>query len=407
MLYRIEQDADQPHRYHLFLTGHWQLGETPAAEELITALPAELTASTAKQPGESAPAIQSSASSQPATATPSKSIAAEPTAELVLNTQELEQWDSSLAVVLLQLSRWCAERNIQLISDQTPDTLQQLLQLATSIPPYQANANSSSFNLWRSFRKKLQTLGQSTENTFAFIGDVSLALVKWFGGRAKTRRQDILFFIGQCGPGALAIVTLIALLVGMILAYLGSVQLRQLGAQVYVADLVAIGMVREMGALMTAVIMAGRTGAAYAAQLGTMQVNEEIDALKTMGISTMEFLVLPRLIALVLVMPVLCIYADALGIIGGAVVAAGMDVNFLQYILQTQGAVDWMDIFTGLIKSIFFGILIALAGCQAGIYCGRNSDAVGMAATNAVVRSIVYLVVADAAFNILYDKMGI
>jgi len=404
LLYRIEQDADQPHRYHLFLTGHWQLGETPAAEELITALPAELTKSIVES--------KDSANLQKMVGLnelePSAgSIQRAASAELVLNTQELELWDSSLAVVLLQLSRWCAERNIQLISDQTPDTLQQLLQLATSIPPYQANANSSSFSLWRSFRKKLQTLGQSTENTFAFIGDVSLALVKWFGGRAKTRRQDILFFIGQCGPGALAIVTLIALLVGMILAYLGSVQLRQLGAQVYVADLVAIGMVREMGALMTAVIMAGRTGAAYAAQLGTMQVNEEIDALKTMGISTMEFLVLPRLIALVLVMPVLCIYADALGIIGGAVVAAGMDVNFLQYILQTQGAVDWMDIFTGLIKSIFFGILIALAGCQAGIYCGRNSDAVGMAATNAVVRSIVYLVVADAAFNILYDKMGI
>jgi phospholipid/cholesterol/gamma-HCH transport system permease protein len=370
LLYRIEQDADEPSRYELFLTGQWQLGSTPAASELIDSIPSECT-------------------------------------EIVLNTQDLEQWDSSLAVVLLQLSRWCEEKKIPLTTDKSPDTLQQLLQLATSIPPYQANANTNHFSLWRGIRKKLQTLGQSTENTFAFIGDVSLALTQWVRGRSKTRRQDILFFIGQSGPGALAIVTLIALLVGMILAYLGSVQLRQLGAQVYVADLVAIGMAREMGALMTAVIMAGRTGAAYAAQLGTMQVNEEIDALKTMGISTMEFLVLPRLIALVLVMPVLCIYADVLGIIGGAVVAAGMDVNFLQYILQTQGAVDWVDITTGLVKSVFFGILIALAGCQAGIYCGRNSDAVGMAATNAVVRSIVYLVVADAAFNILFDKMGI
>lgn len=370
MLYRIEQDANEPSRNILFLTGRWQLGATPAAEEIIDTLPADST-------------------------------------EILLNTQELEQWDSSLAVALLQISRWCEQKNIPLTAAQTPETLQQLLQLATSIPPYQPSEKAANFNLRQSIKKKLQALGQPTEDTLSFIGDVSLALTQWFRGRAKTRRQDILFFVGQCGPGALAIVTLIALLVGMILAYLGSVQLRQLGAQVYVADLVAIGMVREMGALMTAVIMAGRTGAAYAAQLGTMQVNEEIDALKTMGISTMEFLVLPRLIALVMVMPVLCIYADVLGIIGGAVVAAGMDVNFLQYILQTQGAVDWTDITTGLIKSIFFGILIALAGCQAGIHCGRNSDAVGMAATNAVVRSIVYLVVADAAFNILFDKMGI
>lgn len=371
MLYRVEQDADQTSaRCTLYLAGTWHLGNTPAATELIAALPGQCNT-------------------------------------IIVNTKELEAWDSSLAITLLQLSRQCEQQNTQLDLQQTPDGLQQLLNLATSIPPYQSSKTNDTTSLWKTLLKVVHSVQHGAETTFAFIGEVTLALGAWFRGNAKTRRQDILFFIEQSGPRALAIVTLIALLVGMILAYLGSVQLRQLGAQVYVADLVAIGMVREMGALMTAVIMAGRTGAAYAAQLGTMQVNEEIDALKTMGISTMEFLVLPRLIALVLVMPLLCIYADVIGIIGGAIVATSMDVNFLQYILQTQGAVDWVDITTGLIKSIFFGILIALAGCQAGIYCGRNSDAVGMAATNAVVRAIVYLVVADAAFNILYDKMGI
>lgn len=371
MLYRIEQDADQTEsRSELYLTGDWHLGKTPAASELIAALPAQCR-------------------------------------EIILNTGELKQWDSSLAVMLLQLTRHCEQHDIQLDLQQTSESLRELLKLATSIPPYQSTEADNKSSLRQKIIKALRVLGQSVEVTLGFIGEVAIAFGNWVRGNAKTRRQDILFFVEQSGPRALAIVTLIALLVGMILAYLGSVQLRQLGAQVYVADLVAIGMVREMGALMTAVIMAGRTGAAYAAQLGTMQVNEEIDALKTMGISTMEFLVLPRLIALVLVMPLLCIYADAIGIVGGAIVATSMDVNFLQYILQTQGAVDWVDISVGLSKSIFFGILIALAGCQAGIYCGRNSDAVGMAATNAVVRAIVYLVVADAAFNILYDKMGI
>lgn len=371
MLYRIEQDADHTGtRCELILAGNWYLGKAPAASELIAALPAHCH-------------------------------------EIILNTCELHQWDSSLAITLLHLSRWCEANSIQLDLRQTPDGLQQLLNLATSIPPYQAPTNTSATNRWQQFFKTVYGYWLVAEATLGFVGETSIALGSWVRGKAKTRRQDILFFIEQSGPRALAIVTLIALLVGMILAYLGSVQLRQLGAQVYVADLVALGMVREMGALMTAVIMAGRTGAAYAAQLGTMQVNEEIDALKTMGISTMEFLVLPRLLALVLVMPLLCIYADVIGILGGALVATSMDVNFLQYILQTQGAVDWVDITTGLIKSIFFGILIAIAGCQAGIYCGRNSDAVGMAATTAVVRAIVYLVVADAAFNILYDKMGI
>lgn len=371
MLYHIEPaTAHSPTLITLQLRGDWQLGKTPDSDELAQAIPAGCR-------------------------------------QIVLDTRQLGHWDSSLAISLLQLARWCDQQQVRLDTSALPDALQQLFTLATSIPPYQPPPNAARQHWFSHWRQPLLQFVQGLTTTLAFIGDLGIALLQWLRGAAKTRKQDILFFIEQSGPRALAIVTLIALLVGMILAYLGSVQLRQLGAQVYVADLVAIGMAREMGALMTAVIMAGRTGAAYAAQLGTMQVNEEIDALKTMGISTMEFLVLPRMLALVLVMPVLCIYADVVGIIGGALVAANMDVSFAQYILQTQGAVDWIDITTGLVKSIFFGILIALAGCQAGMYCGRNSDAVGMAATNAVVRAIVYLVVADAAFNILYDKLGI
>jgi phospholipid/cholesterol/gamma-HCH transport system permease protein len=373
LLFRIEQaePADnQASQVQLHLCGDWQLGHTPDGASLCAAIPADCKT-------------------------------------ITLFTGELKQWDSSLAVALLHLTRWCDEQQIALDISSTTETLQQLLKLATAIPAYQNTSRRDDTRVIARLQKTINAQWLGFARTLTFIGDISLAFINWLRGNAKTRKQDIVFFIDQVGPRALAIVTLIALLVGMILAYLGSVQLRQLGAQVYVADLVAIGMVREMGALMTAVIMAGRTGAAYAAQLGTMQVNEEIDALKTMGISTMEFLVLPRLLALVFIMPLLCIYADVVGMLGGALVATSMDVNFSQYILQTQGAVDWMDISTGLVKSVFFGILIAIAGCQAGIDCGRNSDAVGMAATNAVVRAIVYLVVADAAFNILYDKLGI
>lgn len=288
-----------------------------------------------------------------------------------------------------------------------PEGLQKLLNLATSIPAYESEEKEADKSFLARFTENLQAQKQGLFDTLIFIGDACIAIGQWLRGKAKTRGSDIAFFIQQAGPNALAIVTLISFLVGMILAYLGSVQLRQLGAQVYVADLVALGMVREMGALMTAVIMAGRTGAAYAAQLGTMKVNEETDALQVMGISSMEFLVLPRLIALVFIMPLLCIYADIIGMAGGALIATSMDVSFTQYVLQTRNAVDWLDISTGLFKSLFFGMLIAIAGCQAGLNCGRNSTAVGLATTSAVVRAIVYLVVADAAFNILYDKLGI
>jgi phospholipid/cholesterol/gamma-HCH transport system permease protein len=368
LLFRFEPAAMDTH-VNLHLCGRWRLGNAPEGATLYGALPDNSTSVT-------------------------------------LITHELEHWDSSLMIALLQLARWCDQQHIAL-DTTAPDSLQQLLNLATAIPVYQMPTARPAQNFFVRVHQQAITSWQHLARTLTFIGDTSIALGNWVRGTADTRRQDLLFFIDQAGPRALAIVTLIALLVGMILAYLGSVQLRQLGAQIYIADLVAVGMTREMSALMVAVIMAGRTGAAYAAQLGTMQVNEEIDALKTMGISTVEFLVVPRLVALVFIMPLLCIYADMIGIVGGALVATSMDVNLLQYVLQTQEAITWLDIYVGLIKSVCFGMLIAIAGCQAGIDCGRNSDAVGMAATTAVVRAIVYLVVADAAFNIVFDHLSI
>lgn len=360
----------QKQRCNLQVSGEWHLGNTPDSADLCAVIPAEST-------------------------------------EVIVHFKQLESWDSSLASALLQLANWCESQQKTFAVEAAPDGLNQLLNLATGVPAHSPVKTDLPTGVSAWLKKRVTNLGHGVYDTLTFIGDTCLALGRWFGGKAKTRRSDIIFFVDQAGPQALGIVTLISVLVGMILAYLGSVQLRQLGAQVYVADLVAIGMVREMGALMTAVIMAGRTGAAYAAQIGTMQVNDEVDALRVMGISSMEFLVVPRLVALVFVMPLLCIYADIIGIAGGAIIASSMDVGLVQYILQTRGAVDWLDISTGLIKAVVFSVLIAIAGCQAGLQCGRNSNAVGMAATNAVVRAIVYLVVADAALNVLYDKLGI
>jgi phospholipid/cholesterol/gamma-HCH transport system permease protein len=194
----------------------------------------------------------------------------------------------------------------------------------------------------------------------------------------------------------------------MILAFVGAVQLRLFGAEIFIANLVGMGMAREMGAMMTAIIMAGRTGAAYAALLGTMQVNEEIDALKTIAVSPIEFLVLPRLIALVLTMPLLCIYADFMGILGGAIVSATMlDISFFQYFQQIQGFVELRHFVIGIFKAAVFGVLIASAGCFRGLQCGRSASAVGFAATSAVVTSIVLIIVADAIITVLCQVFGV
>lgn len=202
--------------------------------------------------------------------------------------------------------------------------------------------------------------------------------------------------------------TLTSFLVGLILAFMGAVQLRQFGAQIYVADLVGLGMAREIGAMMTGVIVAGRTGAAFAAQLGTMQVNEEIDALVTMGIPPMEFLVLPRMLALMLMMPLLCVYADLVGMLAGLLVGTGfLHLSLVEYVNETRQAVDLVDCGIGLFKSMVFGALVALAGCLRGMQCGRSAAAVGAAATSAVVTGIVWIIAADGVFAVITERLGI
>ena len=250
--------------------------------------------------------------------------------------------------------------------------------------------------------------GRSVVEMLGFIGEATVAFMRLLKGKARFRRSDFTLTIQQCGVQALPIVSLISLLIGLILAFVGAVQLMMFGAQIYVASLVGISMVRVMGAIMAGIIMAGRTGAAFAAQLGTMQVNEEIDALKTMGISPMEFLVLPRMLALVLMMPLLCIYADLMGILGGLIVGVFMlDLSAVEYFNQTKASVTLNHFWIGLFHGAVFGVLVALAGCLRGLQCGRSASAVGDAATSAVVTGIVSIIVATAIITIICNVLGI
>ncbi len=326
-----------------------------------------------------------------------------------IDCSDLGDWDSILMAFLLQCFNYCRESKIDLDTDKLPEGARRLLDVATAVAPHKTPTETSA-GAWlgaiNPMHKIKQALGDLRES-LAFIGEVAIALVNLALGRANTRFSDFRNFCYQAGPDAFAIISLTSVLVGMILAYLGAVQLQQFGAEIYVADLVVIGMLREMGVLMTAVVMAGRTGAAYAAQLGTMQTNEEVDAITTMGISPVEFLVVPRMLALIAMMPLLTVYANLLGMVGGGIVAGGMGITPLQYINQAETALTVTHFGVGMIKSVVFGVLIAIAGCRSGINSGRSSAAVGQAATEAVVTAIVYLIVADAAINILFQQLGI
>jgi phospholipid/cholesterol/gamma-HCH transport system permease protein len=251
-------------------------------------------------------------------------------------------------------------------------------------------------------------LGAGSVSAVAFVGEVASATWQLMRRSARFRIGDLAVVMQECGVQALPIVTLISILVGMILAFVGAVQLTRFGAQIYVADLVAIAVVREMGCIMTGIIMAGRTGSGFAAQLGSMKVTQEIDALTTLGIPSVEFLVLPRIVALCLMMPVLCVYADVLGIVGGAGVGVAMlDLTVVQYVRETVAAITLTSFATGIAKSVVFGALIAIAGCLRGIQCGKSSASVGDAATSAVVTGIVLIIGADGLFAVLFNILGI
>jgi phospholipid/cholesterol/gamma-HCH transport system permease protein len=324
---------------------------------------------------------------------------------ILVEGEALGAWDSSLVLFLYQLKQLCLKLGSELKLNSLPKGAIRLLELASAVPARTQRAHFKPSLLAR-LGLALIDLALEAYAFTHFIGEALTAFLRFARAKARYRKQDFWWLLQICGPKALPIVSLIALLVGLILAYVGAIQLSLFGAQVYVANLVGLGMLREMGAMMTAVIMAGRTGAAYAAQLGTMQVNEEIDALKTLGISPMEFLVLPRMLALILMVPLLTAYADLIGILGGALAAvSAFNLTLLEYFHQTRTAIGLNDALVGLIKALVFGVLIATSGCLRGIQCQRSAQSVGEATTSAVVTSIVAIVVADALLTILFTRL--
>lgn len=330
-------------------------------------------------------------------------------AGIAFDTAELGQWDSAVLTFLAGVSRLAREYQIDVDRSGLPEGLRRLMALAEAVPE-KADARGSEDE--DDFVERLGERAIDTHRLFKSDLDFLGRLVQTLGlavrGKARFRGSDLALLVQQNGLEALPIVTLVTFLLGLILAFVGAIQLQTFGATIYVADLVGVAMVRDMGALITGIIMAGRSGAAFAAQLGSMKVTQEIDALETMAISSMEFLVLPRVVALSLMMPLLTLYGDAMGILGGAFVGVTMlDLSPTEYLLQTADGVSLSHVVGGVFKGSVYGVLIATAGCLRGVQCGRSSSAVGDAATSAVVTSIVAIIVACGLFAFVFYALGI
>ncbi len=328
---------------------------------------------------------------------------------LTFDTTDLTSWDSGILTFVTRVIELGNDRGIPIERGGLPTGVQRLLALSEAVPEKEdARAVEAEAGFLEKIGASTISFGLSAGEMLAFIGDASMVLLKFFGRRVRFRRSDLLMLIQQVGAEAVGIVTLICFLVGLILAFVGAAQLQQFGATIYVANLVGVAMVRDVGALMTGIVMAGRSGAAFAAELASMKVSQEIDALSTMGIHPLEFLVLPRIIALAVMMPLLCLYADFVGILGGAFIGVTMlDLSFQTYVQQTADAVNLVALVGGLFKAFVYGLLIAIAGTLRGMQASTSSAGVGAATTSAVVTSIVFIISAAGVFAVVFYVLGI
>ena len=328
---------------------------------------------------------------------------------VTFDSRELGEWDTGLVKTLIAINRSAGANGVEVDDAGLPKGARQLVAMAFAVEEREGARRAVKH------KKFLEAVGErfmsgleGGRELLTFTGELVLSCKRFLTGKATYQRADFWQYVQEAGAEAFPIVSLICFLIGMIFAFVGVMQLNLFGAGIYTADLVAVAMVREMSAIMTGIIMAGRTGAAYAAQIGTMKVNEEIDALTTLGINPIDYLVTPRVFALIVMMPLLTVYGSLMGILGGTLVGLAMlDASLLQYVTQTIESVHLNSLFGGLFKSIVYGILVALAGCQQGMACGNSALAVGQSTTKAVVMGIVLIVISASILTVIYINLGI
>jgi phospholipid/cholesterol/gamma-HCH transport system permease protein len=337
-----------------------------------------------------------------------EAIAREKPNRIVVEASAIDYCDSAGVAMLVDLRRPRGARAVPVEIRGLPAEFQPLLDLfapsdfaeAKSAPPEPAHlpeqVGEAAVLLWRDLAALV-----------GFVGELAAALASAARRPRNVRWRDALLAAENAGVNALPIVALISFLIGLIMAFQSAIPMRQFGAEIFVADLVALSMLRELGPLMTAIILAGRSGSAFAAEIGTMKVNEEINALTTMGLDPVRFLVVTRVIAAVLMTPLLTLFSNLMGLAGGMMVFLSFDFPLVTYYQEVLGAVQLRDLLGGLAKSLVFGILVAGIGCLRGLQTRTGASAVGLSTTRAVVSGIVLIVLADGVFSVVFYYLGI
>jgi phospholipid/cholesterol/gamma-HCH transport system permease protein len=327
---------------------------------------------------------------------------------IAFDTAGLDAWDSSLLIFVLQAEDYAEAHTLDFDASGLPERVARLLALARAVPDRVVEADAPKISRVARVGNAAIAAWDSGLEAVTFTGQVTDSMIRLLLRRVRMRWRDFWVVVQTNSSGALPIVTLIAALIGVIIAFLGVVVLRRFGAGYYVSYLVGYGILREMGALMTGIIMAGRTGAAFAAELGSMKITEEIDAYTTLGISPIDHLVLPRVLGLFVMMPLLVIYANFIAIAGGMIVAVGLlDLTPTQFVGGLLSVVTLSDAMLGVFKGGVFGLIIGLAGCMKGLQTGSDAGAVGRSATSAVVLGITLIIVANALIDWLAVLLSI
>lgn len=328
----------------------------------------------------------------------------EPVKKLTVDMAGVTYLDSAGTLALFQVEEEQAARSASVtfhgISDEFKGILNLLDKKAHHIPPLVPERKEP--NILQQMGEAARTILADFFEVMSFVGELIIALVRSLRSPRSMRWNDVFYYMKRAGVDGLPIVGLIGLLMGLIMAFMSSLQLKQFGANIYVASLVAIAMIKELGPIMTSILVAGRSGSAFAAEIGTMIVNDEVNALKAMGFEPIRFLAVPKVLATIIVVPILTLYADLFAILGGLVVGVvGLDLTAYSYIQQTQQGIAVFDIVSSLVKSAVFAGLIAGIGCQRGFQVREGAESVGTLTTSAVVSAIFLVIVADSAFAII------
>jgi phospholipid/cholesterol/gamma-HCH transport system permease protein len=335
-------------------------------------------------------------------------IASAPTRRVVVDASAVEYCDGAGVAMLVDLLRQprAADAGVS-VRGLRPEFQALLDQFDLTVLAEPAEAPPKRIKAVEEIGRAAATLGRDMRTQIAFIGETTAALWYAFTHPHRVRWKDVWYTCEQVGANALPIVALISFLLGVILAFQAAVPMRQFGAEIFVADLVGLSILRELGPLMTAILLAGRSGAAFAAEIGTMKVNEELNALTTMGLDPVRFLVVTRILAALLMVPLLSLFADLIGVLAGGLTMLSFSIPIVTYLKEVDSIVDLKDVLAGLVKTPVFAILIAGIGCLRGLQTQTGASAVGISATRAVVSGIVLLVVVDGIFAVIYYILDI